>query len=86
MENAIRTENRLTIMEQKIDHVSKQVESVKDDVKVVSDIIKEHVKCENDKYQKLDEKYSGKWVEKAIVSIGTAVAISIIMAVIKFMK
>ena len=86
MENAIRTENRLTIMEQKIDHVSKQVESVKDDVKVVSDIIKEHVKCENDKYQKLDEKYSGKWVEKAIISIGTAVAISIIMAVIKFMK
>ena len=86
MENAIRTENRLTIMEQKIDHVSKQVESVKDDVKVVSDIIKEHVKCENDKYQKLDEKYSGKWVEKAIISIGTAVAISIIMAAIKFMK
>ena len=86
MENAIRTENRLTIMEQKIDHVSKQVESVKDDVKVVSDIIKEHVKCENDRYQKLDEKYSGKWVEKAIISIGTAVAISIIMAVIKFMK
>ena len=86
MENAIRTENRLTIMEQKIDHVSKQVESVKDDVKVVSDIIKEHVKCENDKYQKLDEKYSGKWVEKAIISIGTAVAISIIMAVIKFLE
>ena len=86
MESAIRTENRLTIMEQKIDHVSKQVESVKDDVKVVSDIIKEHVKCENDRYQKLDEKYSGKWVEKAIISIGTAVAISIIMAVIKFMK
>ena len=85
MENAIRTENRLTIMEQKIDHVSKQVESVKDDVKVVSDIIKEHVKCENDKYQKLDEKYSGKWVEKAIISIGTAVAISIIMAAIKFL-
>ena len=73
-------------MEQKIDHVSKQVESVKDDVKVVSDIIKEHVKCENDKYQKLDEKYSGKWVEKAIISIGTAVAISIIMAVIKFLE
>ena len=85
MENAIRTENRLTIMEQKIDHVSKQVESVKDDVKVVSDIIKEHVKCENDKYQKLDEKYSGKWVEKAIISIVTAVAISIIMAAIKFL-
>ena len=85
MESAIRTENRLTIMEQKIDHVSKQVESVKDDVKVVSDIIKEHVKCENDRYQKLDEKYSGKWVEKAIVSIGTAVAISIIMAAIKFL-
>ena len=73
-------------MEQKIDHVSKQVESVKDDVKVVSDIIKEHVKCENDRYQKLDEKYSGKWVEKAIVSIGTAVAISIIMAAIKFLE
>ena len=86
MENAIRTENRLTIMEQKIDHVSKQVESVKDDVKVVSDIIKEHVKCEGERYQKLDEKYSGKWVEKAIISIGTAVAISIVMAVIKFMK
>lgn len=86
MENQIRNENRMTIMEQKIDHVSEQVKSVKDDVKVVSDIIKEHVKCEGERYQKLDEKYSGKWVEKAIISIGTAVTIAIIMAVIKFME
>jgi uncharacterized membrane-anchored protein len=84
MDNQIRNENRMTIMEQKIDHVSEQVKSVKDDVRVVSDIIKEHVKCEGERYQKLDEKYSGKWVETGIVAIITSLIIAAIVGLFTF--
>ena len=74
----LKTENRLTILEQKIDNLI-------EDVKEIASDIKDHVKWEAEKYEKLDGKYSGKWVEKAIISIGTAVVISIILAVVKFM-
>jgi Txe/YoeB family toxin of Txe-Axe toxin-antitoxin module len=78
MEKSITTENRLTKMEQKIDNLTEKVQDISCD-------IKNHVKWEAEKYEKLDGKYSGKWVEKAIISIGTAVIISIILAFIKFM-
>ena len=54
----IKTENRLTTMEQKIDNLIEDVKEIGKDIK------------------ELDSKYSGKWVEKAIVSIGTALIIS----------
>ena len=85
MEKSITTENRLTKMEQKIDDLKENVSEVKDAVKEISNDIKDHVRWESEKYEKLDGKYSGKWVEKAIISIGTAVIISIILAFIKFM-
>jgi hypothetical protein len=72
-------------MEQKIDNLKEDISEVKDAVKGISNDIKDHVKWEAEKYEKLDSKYSGKWVEKAIVSIGTAVVIAIILAVIKLM-
>lgn len=71
----IKTENRLTIMEQKIDNLI-------EDVKGIASDIKDHVKWEAEKYEKLDNKYSGKWVEKAIIAIGTAITITIIGALI----
>ncbi len=43
----------------------------------VRDIAKD-IKC-------LDGKYSGKWVEKTVIAIGTAVASAIIIALIKFL-
>lgn len=71
----IKTENRLTIMEQKIDNLI-------EDVKGIASDIKDHVKWEAEKYEKLDNKYSGKLVEKAIIAIGTAITITIIGALI----
>ena len=65
----IKTENRLATMEQKIDNLIEKVDEVSNDVK-------DHVKWEAEKYEKLDSKYSAKWVEKAIVSIGTALIIA----------
>jgi TolA-binding protein len=85
METKINTENRLTKMEQKIDDLKEDVIEVKDAIKEISNDIKDHVKWEAEKYEKLDSKYSGKWVEKAIISIGTAVVIAIVLAMIKFM-
>ena len=77
MEDKINTEKRLVTMEQKIDNLI-------EDVKEIASDIKDHVRWEAEKYEKLDSKYSGKWVEKAIISMITAVGIAIIMAIIKF--
>ena len=71
MESRITNENRLTTMEQKIDNLI-------DDVKGIASDIKEHVRWEAEKYEKLDSKYSAKWVEKAIVAIATGLIISIV--------
>ena len=78
MEKDIHTEKRLATMEQKID-------DLREDVKEIASDIKDHIKLEAEKYEKLDSRYSGKWVEKAIISIGTALIISIIAAILKLM-
>lgn len=78
MEEDIHTEKRLATMEQKID-------DLREDVKEIASDIKDHIKWEAEKYEKLDSKYSGKWVEKAIISIGTALIISILAAILKLM-
>ena len=78
MDEKINNEKRLATMEQKLD-------DLKEDVKSIASDIKDHIKWEAEKYEKLDGKYSGKWVEKAIISIGTALIISILAALLKFM-
>ena len=78
----IKTENRLTIMEQKIDNLIKSVDNVGKNVDKVDLKLDKHVQWEAEKYEKLDSKYSGKWVEKAIIAIGTAITITIIGALI----
>ena len=78
MDEKINNEKRLATMEQKLD-------DLKEDVKSIAYDIKDHIKFEAEKYEKLDSKYSGKWVEKAIISIGTALIISILAALLKFM-
>ena len=78
MDEKINNEKRLATMEQKLD-------DLKEDVKSIASDIKDHIKWEAEKYEKLDSKYSGKWVEKAIISIGTALIISILAAILKLM-
>ena len=76
MEAKINTENRLATMEQKIDNLI-------DDVKEISSDIKAHVKSEAERYEKLDSKYSGKWVEKLTLAIAGGLVIAIIMLIIQ---
>ena len=76
MEDKINTEKRLATMEQKIDNLI-------EDVKEIASDIKDHVKWEAEKYEKLDGKYSGKWVEKAVIIMSTSVALAIVAAVLK---
>lgn len=75
METKINTENRLATMEQKIDNLI-------EDVKEISNDIKDHVKWEAEKYEKLDMKYSGKWVEKLTLAIAGGLIIAIVMLLI----
>ena len=72
MEKDIHTENRLATMEQKID-------DLREDVKEIASDIKDHIKWEAEKYEKLDSRYSGKWVETGVVSIITALVIASII-------
>lgn len=74
-ERTLKTEKRLSKMEEKLDNIAEKVNNIASD-------IKDHVKWEAEKYEKLDNKYSGKWVEKAIIAIGTAITITIIGALI----
>ena len=76
METKINTENRLATMEQKIDNLI-------EDVREISNDIKDHVKWEAEKYEKLDSKYSGKWVEKLTLAMAGTLIAAIIMLLIQ---
>ena len=68
----IKTENRLTIMEQKIDNLTSTVNKI-------DEKLDKHVEWETEKYEKLDAKYSGKWVEKLTLAIAGGLIVAVIM-------
>lgn len=68
----IKTENRLTIMEQKIDNLTSTVNKI-------DEKLDKHVEWEDEKYEKLDAKYSGKWVEKLTLAIAGGLIVAVIM-------
>ncbi len=73
MENRILTEKRLSTMEQKIDNITKTVDKVSCTLDKM-----------DSKIEALDSKYSGKWVETAIISIGTALIIAAIVGLFNY--
>lgn len=85
METAqIKNENRLTIMEENIKTIKDDINDMKTDIKEIASDIKDHVKLEAEKYEKLDGKYSAKWVETGLISIITALIIAIILGLGKY--
>ena len=76
MDEKLNNEKRLATMEQKIDNLI-------DDVKGIASDIKDHVKWEAEKYEKLDSKYSGKWVEKTLLVVIGIAATGLIGAILK---
>ena len=76
MERSINNETRLSKMEQKIDNIV-------DDVKEISKDIKDHIRWEGEKYEKLDSKYSGKWVEKLTLAIAGGLVIAVLTFLLK---
>ena len=76
MERSINNETRLAKMEQKIDNIV-------EDVKEISKDIKDHIQREGEKYEKLDSKYSGKWVEKLTLAIAGGLVIAILTFLLK---
>ena len=76
MEMSINNETRLAKMEQKIDNIV-------EDVKEISKDIKDHIRWEGEKYEKLDSKYSGKWVEKLTLATAGGMVIAILTFLLK---
>lgn len=76
MEKSINNETRLAKMEQKLDNIV-------DDVKEISKDLKDHIRWEGEKYEKLDSKYSGKWVEKLTLAIAGGMVIAILTFLLK---
>ena len=76
MERSINNETRLAKMEQKIDNIV-------EDVKEISKDIKDHIRWEGEKYEKLDSKYSGKWVEKLTIAIAGGLVIAVLTFLLK---
>lgn len=60
------------LTENRLATMEQKIDSLTDDVKEIAKDIKS-----------LDNKYSGKWVEKAIVAIGTGVVIAIVSLIFK---
>ena len=65
-------------MEQKLDNIS-------EDVKEIASKLDKHISWENDKYEKLDTKYSGKWVEKFIIGIASGLVVAITGGIIMYL-
>jgi Txe/YoeB family toxin of Txe-Axe toxin-antitoxin module len=76
MEKSINNETRLAKMEQKLDNIV-------DDVKEISKDLKDHIRWEGEKYEKLDSKYSGKWVEKLTLAIAGGFIIAVLTFLLK---
>lgn len=76
MERSINNETRLAKMEQKIDNIV-------EDVKEISKDIKDHIRREGERYEKLDSKYSGKWVEKLTLAIAGGLVIAVLTFLLK---
>ena len=72
----IQTEKRLSKMEEKLDNLTEKVQDIASD-------IKDHIKWEAEKYEKLDSKYSAKWVETGVIAITTALIIASIVGLFK---
>ena len=84
MEDKILTEKRMSTMEQKIDNLIVSVDRVNDNVEKVDKKLEKHVEWEADKYEKLDSKYSGKWVETGVIGIITSIIIAAIIGISKY--
>jgi hypothetical protein len=76
MESNINNEKRLATMEAKIDNII-------EDIKEISNDIKAHVKWEAEKYEKLDTKYSAKWVESLTLAIAGGLVVGLVLYIIK---
>ena len=76
MERSISNETRLAKMEQKIDNIVAVVKEISKD-------IKDHIRWEGEKYEKLDSKYSGKWVEKLTLAIAGGLVIAVLTFLLK---
>ena len=77
MEKETITEQRFTMLEVKLDNLT-------EDVKEIAKDIKDHIKWEGVKYEKLDNKYSAKWVETGVIAITTALIIAAIVGLFNF--
>ena len=77
MEKEINTEKRFTSLETKLDNLTEKVQEIAKD-------IKDHIKREGEKYEKLDTKYSAKWVETLTLTIAGGLVVAIIIAVLTF--
>ena len=80
----IKNENRLAKMEQKIDNIIDGVKNLGTTIDKVDSKLDNHIKFEGEKYEKLDNKYSAKWVETGVIAITTALIIAAIVGLFKF--
>ena len=70
-------EQRFTMLETKLDNLI-------EDVKEIASDIKEHIRWESEKYEKLDTKYSAKWVETMTLTIAGGLIVTIIGGITLF--
>ena len=66
---------KLAVLETKIDNLSEKVAEL-------VDALKNHIDKEDEAFKRLEDMKANKWVEKAIISIGVSVIVSLIAFVV----
>ena len=66
---------KLAVLETKIDNLSEKVAEL-------VDALKNHITKEDEAFKRLEDMKANKWVEKAIISIGVSVIVSLIAFVV----
>ena len=80
-----RTEDtaRMAVIENDIKYIKKEIGEIKsnskEDLESIKNMLKEHVKCESERYNSLDKKFAAKWVELGIITIATTVIAGIVL-------
>lgn len=67
-----------TIIEERMVRVETKLDNLSEDTKDIKQVLKDL----NIKFERLDEKYSAKWVEKAFYGLSAAIGIYIIYLIL----
>lgn len=67
--------------------LEEKISTIKEDIKELKDSMQQHIKWEQARYNEIDDKHAGKWVEKILITTLAALisglAVGIILSMMR---